>query len=144
MPVRKLEHLNIATEKLAETVAFYTGMLGLTAEPIPGMPGIGAWLFDQTGSAVVHLLDISPAVRENLPEFVKERLADRFGAAPPGLPAGTGAIDHVAFDCSDFDDFVRRFRAAGIAIRQNFVASVNLRQIFVDDPNGVTIELNFR
>jgi catechol 2,3-dioxygenase-like lactoylglutathione lyase family enzyme len=144
MAVRKLEHLNIVTERLAETIEFYTRLLGLTAEPIPGMPGAGAWLFDQTGSAVVHLLDISPSVRETLPAFVNERLAARFEAAPSELPGGTGAIDHIAFDCSDFDDFFHRLEAAGVAIRQNYVAAVNLRQIFVDDPNQVTIELNFR
>ena len=36
-----------------------------------------------------------------------------------------------------------RFNAAGCAFRERLVPSLNLAQLFLEDPNGVTIELNF-
>jgi hypothetical protein len=39
---------------------------------------------------------------------------------------------------------VARFRALGMKFAEADVPSINLRQIFVHDPNGVTLELNFR
>jgi hypothetical protein len=31
-----------------------------------------------------------------------------------------------------------------LAYRENYVASLKLKQVFVNDPNGVTLELNFQ
>ena len=36
-----------------------------------------------------------------------------------------------------------RFNAAGRAIRERLGPSMNLAQLFLEDPKGVTIELNF-
>jgi catechol 2,3-dioxygenase-like lactoylglutathione lyase family enzyme len=58
--------------------------------------------------------------------------------------SGGGAIDHVAFECDDYDAMLGKIRDRGLPYRENFVPSVPLRQIFVNDPSGVTVELNFR
>ena len=55
----------------------------------------------------------------------------------------TGSIDHIAFTAEDFAGMKARFAAAGCAFRERMVPSMNLAQIFLEDPNGVTIELNF-
>jgi hypothetical protein len=37
-----------------------------------------------------------------------------------------------------------RLDAEGLTYRHNSISDIDLRQIFVQDPNAVTIELNFR
>ena len=36
-----------------------------------------------------------------------------------------------------------KFRGIGIPYRDRTVPAMNLEQVFLEDPNGVTIELNF-
>jgi len=53
--IRQLDHYNIRTGKIDETVAFYTGVLGLRDGPFPGDRKFGAWLYDTTDRPVLHL-----------------------------------------------------------------------------------------
>ena len=55
----------------------------------------------------------------------------------------TGSIDHVALACDDFAGIVRRCEELGVAHRVNDRKDADLRQVFVTDPNNVTLELNF-
>ncbi len=66
------------------------------------------------------------------------------GTGSPGTGSpGTGSIDHVAFLGRDVDAMRAHFQSAAIAFRERTVPTMNLKQIFIDDPNGITIELNF-
>lgn len=134
MPLSRLDHYSIRTTELAATEAFYTGILGLTVGPRPSFNFPGVWLY-QGGIAVVHVVGINP----NDPSGLKDYLGDK------GMDGakGTGTIDHIAFLGSDVEAMRERFRAAGVPYRDRFVASLNLAQVFVEDPNGVTIEMNF-
>jgi catechol 2,3-dioxygenase-like lactoylglutathione lyase family enzyme len=58
--------------------------------------------------------------------------------------ASTGAVDHIAFNASGFDEIRARLQARGIEISENLLDEIGLRQLFIYDPNGVPIELNFR
>jgi hypothetical protein len=53
----KLDHINIQTVKLAETVVFYRDVLDLTAgnPPPPLDPAEVQWMFDPEGNAIFHL-----------------------------------------------------------------------------------------
>ena len=55
----------------------------------------------------------------------------------------TGRIAHVAFNADNIDEFLERFEREGIPARRERVPKAPLQQIFLDDPNGVQIELNF-
>ena len=59
MSVGVLDHFNIRTRKLADTVRFYEDMLGLEKGDRPNFAFPGAWMYSE-GKAVVHLVDISP------------------------------------------------------------------------------------
>ena len=50
----RLEHCNIRSFDLAATIRFYEQVIGLRAGPVPGM-NRGAWLYDDSGVAVVHV-----------------------------------------------------------------------------------------
>jgi hypothetical protein len=49
----------------------------------------------------------------------------------------------VAFLGREIGAMRTRFETAGVPFRERTVPNMNLEQIFLEDPNGVTIELNF-
>jgi len=55
-----LDHYNVSTRKLKETVRFYEDVLGFVNGPRPQFNFPGAWLYS-AGHPVLHLNDISPA-----------------------------------------------------------------------------------
>jgi len=133
MSITRLDHYSIRTTDLAATERFYADVLGFTVGPRPTFPFPGVWLY-QDKIAVVHVVGIDP----NDTAGLKDYLGDKDMNAK-----GTGTIDHVAFVGSDVDTMRDRFRAAGVPFRDRLVPSLNLEQVFLEDPNGVTIELNF-
>lgn len=132
MPLNRLDHVSIRTAKLDETERFYTDVLGLSVGPRPDFNFPGLWLY-QDNLAVVHIIGIDPADSTGLTDYLGAK-ADS---------DGTGSIDHVAFAGSDIEAMRARFRATGVAFRERMVPNLNLEQVFIEDPNGVTIELNF-
>ena len=134
MPISRLDHYSIRTTDLAATERFYTDVMGFEVGPRPNFKFPGVWLY-QDKVAVVHVVGIDPSDPSGLKEYLGEKGMD--GAT------GTGTIDHVAFVGTDINGMRDRFRAAGVPFRDRLVPSLNLEQVFLEDPNGVTIELNF-
>src|ERR1700757_3656615 len=58
MSVGVLDHYNVSTRKLKETVQFYEDVLGFMNGPRPELNFPGAWLYSDA-HAVLHLNDIS-------------------------------------------------------------------------------------
>jgi hypothetical protein len=54
-----------------------------------------------------------------------------------------GVIDHVAFVASEPESFARRFDAIGLEARKRYLPDIELLQMFIMDPDGLSIELNF-
>lgn len=128
MTVRGLDHVNIIAADLDETARFYESVLGLKYGARPSeMNFAGGWLYDQNDRAIIHLITYDPA-----------RHGD---AGRRGMP--TGSIDHVALACEGFAATVRRCEELGLAHRINDRKYGDFRQIFLTDPNNVTLELNF-
>jgi catechol 2,3-dioxygenase-like lactoylglutathione lyase family enzyme len=140
----KLDHCNIRTFDLDATIAFYTEVVELKDGDFPGTRAMGAWLYDASDRPILHLIAIDP----NDPEAALARVRDRLGVLGGDLDVeslnGTGVIDHIAFECDDYDKMRSKLEARGLAYTSSDVPSINLRQLFVNDPNGVTLELNFR
>ena len=120
MTLTMLQHVNIRTGKLDETVAFYEDVLGFENGERPDFAFPGAWLYCG-GEAVIHLIGVG----------------DREAA-------GSGVIDHVAFAAEGFDRYAAFLAGKGYEHETRVVPGGRLRQIFVRDPNEVLIELNFR
>lgn len=122
MSVGVLDHFNIRTRNLGATVRFYEDILGLEKGPRPNFAFPGAWMYSE-GRAVVHLVDISPTDEKQKPD--------------------SGVVHHVAFVSSGFRDMKQRLQGRGVEFEAREVPGGDLWQIFVTDPNGVLIELNY-
>jgi catechol 2,3-dioxygenase-like lactoylglutathione lyase family enzyme len=122
MSVGVLDHYNVSTRKLNETVQFYEEVLGFTNGPRPPFNFPGAWLYS-AGHPVLHLNDI-----------FKTDAQQR---------ADSGVIDHVAFGSRGFEAMKRHLTGKDVPYRVNQVPNSARWQIFLRDPNNVEIELNF-
>ncbi len=122
MSVGVLDHYNVSTRKLKETVQFYEGVLGLENGARPPFDFPGAWLYSE-GHPVLHLNDIAGTDRQQRPDL--------------------GVIDHVAFGSHGFEAMKKHLSGKGIDYRVNVVPNSTRRQIFLRDPNNVEIELNY-
>ena len=117
-----LDHFNIRTRKLAETVSFYEDILGLEKGARPNFAFPGAWMYSE-GKPVVHLVDISRTEEAQKPD--------------------SGCVHHVAFVSRSFDGMKQRLESKSMRFEARQVPGGDLWQIFVNDPNGVMIELNY-
>lgn len=116
-----LDHINIRTPDLARTRAFFTEVLGLEVGWRPDFDFGGTWLY-AGDKDVVHLVEVKRA----------------------HAPSRGSALDHFAFAIDDIEDAARRLDAAGLTYEAGEAPNGGIRQIFVTELNGVTIELNCR
>lgn len=130
MRVNALDHVNIQTFRLAETVKFYAGVLDLAPRdpPPPLDPNLVQWMYDAEYRAIFHLTTPGSIMGDG-------------GARE--LPTDTGPVHHVALNCSGHDAMVERLTSLGLDHTLNHVTAIDLKQIFVRDPNGVLLELNY-
>ncbi len=133
MTVQTLDHVNIRTNDLAATLAFFRDALALHPTPPPGSESVAdaAWLLDAQGHAVLHV------ATANL-NYPTDREAAAFSRSQ------TGALHHVALNCSGYEIMRERMMKLGLELVENDVPSVGLRQLFVIAPDGILFELNFR
>lgn len=134
MALDRLDHYSIRTRALERTGRFYTDVLGLTEGWRPDFPFPGKWIYCGD-RAVVHLIGIDPADSSGLEGYLGDRAEQTL--------AGGGAVDHIAFAATDVEGMRARLADAHVDWREREVPTLGLRQIFVEDPNGIVIELNF-
>lgn len=134
-----LNHYSIRSTDLDACQRFYEDVLGLKVGPRPAFAFPGLWLYEGDTSvwanSVVHIIGID----RNDPEGLKAYLGDRDEASL----RGTGAIDHIAFFATGLAEMRARLERLGVARRERTVPNLGLHQVFIDDPSGVVIELNY-
>ena len=140
MHVEKLDHYSVRTADLDRAIKFYADALDFWAGPRPPSPTPGAWLYarsaagEAAGHPVVHLIGVNASAGRTLSEHVQDH----------HLPtARTGAVDHIAFAASGAADMRARLTRHGIAFRERTAPNMPLHQMFMEDPDGVMIELNY-
>ena len=129
MRVNSLDHVNIITGDLDGTARFYAGLFALERRnaPPPLTPDNAQWMYDASGRAIIHINSLECP-----------RTYQREVAAGP-----TGALHHVALNCSGYAELLQRLQDNAREYQLNLVAAIGLRQVFTMDPNGVLLELNF-
>ena len=125
MPVTRMEHLLVLTDDIDATRDFYREALGLEVGERPPLEFAGYWLY-AGGIPCLHV-----AARE---EYTAH-------AEALGREASAAAVDHVAFNGEDYSELAGRLERGGIDAMENEIPGV-MRQLFLTDPNGLTIEIN--
>lgn len=127
MSVIGLQHFNITApvELLEQVRDFYVEVLGLEVGARPDFRRVGFWLY-AGGEPLVHLTACDAAdARASLAEH-----------AP-------GFFDHVAFSCHGLSAIIERLTRLKVPFEVDEVASLKQVQLFLRDPAGVGVELNF-
>lgn len=133
MPVNRIEHFLVLTDDIEVTRRFYCDVLGFTVGFRPELGFPGYWLY-AGDVACIHIGEWDAYAR-----FTAQADIPISARA-----SGTGPLDHVAFNATGFDDMKARLDTARVAYKHNTIDEIGLSQIFVEDPNGITIEMNFR
>jgi catechol 2,3-dioxygenase-like lactoylglutathione lyase family enzyme len=121
-----LDHLLVLTDDIDGTRDFWCDALGLEVGERPPLEFPGYWLYGD-GAACIH---------------VAERSAYTAHSERIGIPAAPGSIDHVAFRGDGYEQVRARLERSGADAAENRVPGAGLRQLFLEDPNGVKIEIN--
>jgi len=145
MDIKRVDHYSIRTRDLASSKRFYTEVIGLREGPRPPFDFPGYWLYsgepplDLHNSArnygLVHLMGWDDANPGSLDAYVGARKVSEEG--------GTGALDHVAFAATGREAMLERCQRLNVTYHERAVPMLGLHQVFIQDPDGVTIELNY-
>jgi catechol 2,3-dioxygenase-like lactoylglutathione lyase family enzyme len=133
MPLRHLQHFLIQTPDLERTAQWYVDVLGMREGPHPdfGFPVVWLYIGD---TDVLHLTEGGAGVSANRMAYLGQQSTST---------EGTGVIDHVAFRAEGLKAMLEDLAAKGVAFKTRQVNDQGLFQIFLFDPNGVKVELNF-
>jgi catechol 2,3-dioxygenase-like lactoylglutathione lyase family enzyme len=131
MKVEAIDHVNIRTPDVVGTSRFFASVLDMTVAEAPGMNDVtkAAWIHDAEGRAVIHVAG---------PEVIYGFEADATPQAP-----GSGRVHHVALRCAGYEALLNRLQTQGRRYHTNQVPQVKLRQVFIEEPNSILLELNF-
>jgi catechol 2,3-dioxygenase-like lactoylglutathione lyase family enzyme len=130
MPLTRIEHFMVLAEDMNKSREFYRA-LGFEDGFRPDLGFEGYWLY--LGAVpCVHIADkLTYLARKG-----------GYGDEDPGAATGGARVDHIAFNGQGCDAMMARLADLGVKARLNEVPG-GLRQLFVFDPDGVKIEMNF-
>lgn len=124
MSVLSIAHYNLHASRQAMDALrdFYCSVIGLREGPRPPFTRPGYWLYAED-EPIVHLVET------------------RAGETRASGVATT--FDHVAFYCKDRGEMEARLRSHSVEFTVDRVPQLGQVQLFLKDPAGNGIELNF-
>ena len=126
MPLEGLNHYTIRPVDLERTKEFYEDVLGLQVGYRPPLSFPGYWLY-VGDNPTVHL--IGPRADDAHPQHRE--------------PGPTGLLDHIAFTCTGLAEMKARLAQRGIKHEERVIPRDRQTQLFILDPDGVAVELNY-
>jgi len=149
MPLQRLEHYLVLSDDIHGTRDFYRDVLGMADGFRPELDFPGFWLY-LGDTPCIHI-----AEWRSYAEWTK-----KVGIPVSTRAPSTGSVDHIAFNGTGFAEVRARLVARGLAFSENSleddrqdggsaenagaIFGNRLKQMFLRDPNGVPIEINFR
>jgi catechol-2,3-dioxygenase len=124
VPAIALNHYNLRAPRalLLQLKEFYCEVIGLEVGARPAFDSFGYWLY----AGVQPVLHLSEA---RAGDIRHTDIATTF--------------DHVAFSCVDPEQMEARLLARELPYQVTFVPALQQKQIFLRDPAGNGVELNF-
>jgi catechol 2,3-dioxygenase-like lactoylglutathione lyase family enzyme len=133
MPLSHIEHFLVQTESIEKTRDWYVRVLGMRVGPNPDFKFPVCWLY-LSDKDVVHITEGGAKVSENRKKYVGQESQ---------ATQGTGVLDHIAFRATGLAKMLEHLRAEKVDFKQRQVNDQGLYQLFMVDPNGIKIELNY-
>jgi catechol 2,3-dioxygenase-like lactoylglutathione lyase family enzyme len=136
--ISKLAHYSIRASDLEASRKFYTEVMGFRVGYRPNFPFPGVWLYQTSNESeygIVHIIESSLSGSTGVEQYLGER--------PAQGSNGTGAFDHIAFSATGWREMRGRLSGLKVDFQERTVPSLGLHQVFLQDPAGVTIELNY-
>lgn len=134
-----LNHFSIRATDMAATRNFYETVLGLTVGPRPDFPFPGLWMYNgdhaHVANAMVHIIGIDKSNPDGLKQYL--------GEMDQAKLHGSGAVDHIAMMTTGLASMLAHLKKLGVPCRERTVPSIHLHQVFLNDPSGIVIELNY-
>ncbi len=124
MSVIEFDHYNLcAPRELLESLRlFYTEVVGLTDGYRPPFETFGYWVY----AGELAVLHLSESAQDSVPPV-----------------SGEPSFNHAAFRCSGLQDFEKKLAQYGIDYTTARVPDLEIVQLFLSDPAGNGVELNF-
>ena len=133
MPLSQIDHFLIQTADLEGTKDWYCDVLGMTVGYNPDFKMPVYWLY-LGEKDVLHLTVGGDNPSENRLKYLGQQSTDTFGS---------GVVDHVAFRCTGLREMMDHLESRGVEYTKRQVNDQGLFQLFLIDPNGVKVELNY-
>ena len=133
MPLSHIEHFLVQTTDMAKTRDWYVRVLGMRVGPNPDFKFPVCWLY-LGDKDIVHVTEGGAQVSENRKRYVGQESQ---------ATSGSGAIDHLAFRATGLREMIAHLKSLGVEFKQRQVDDQGLYQLFLFDPNGIKIELNY-
>jgi catechol 2,3-dioxygenase-like lactoylglutathione lyase family enzyme len=133
MPICHLEHFLVQTTDLRASADWYVKVLGMREGWHPDFKFPVIWLYIGDRD-VLHLTEGGQGVSDNRIAYLGQHAVAEYGS---------GVVDHVAFRCEDLAGMLAHLRSLGVDFQERMVSDQGLYQLFMLDPNGLKVELNF-
>jgi len=133
MGLQHLEHFLIQCADIEATRDWYVKVLGMREGEHPDFKFPVCWLYIGAKD-VIHITQGGKDVSAKRMQYL--------GQQSEALH-GSGVIDHMAFRCTGLKDMMAHLERLNVPFRKRQVDDQGLFQLFLDDPNGIKIELNF-
>ena len=121
--ILSINHIQLVAEKdlVLKLRDFYCDVVGLTEGCRPAFERFGFWLYIEDKD-VLHL--ITPKEGD--------------GRSPQ-----KSSFDHVAFKTTNYQDVLKKLKLINISFEERPIPGMTAHQIFLRDPAGNRVELNF-
>ena len=133
MPLSYLEHALIQSTDIEATKDWYVNVLGMKVGPHPDFKVPVYWLFIGDKD-VLHIAEGGAKVSEARLKYAGQESQATYGS---------GVVDHLAFRASGLLDMIAHLQKHRVEFKERQVDNQGLYQLFLHDPNGVKIELNY-
>lgn len=133
MPLSHLEHFLIQSPDIEATRDWYVKILGLKEGYRPDFKFPVVWLY-LGDKDVIHITQGGKDVSNNRKKYLGQQSDAVYGS---------GVVDHVAFRCTGLKETLIHLAENHIKYSPRMVDDQGLFQLFLTDPNGIKIELNF-
>ena len=121
--ILSINHIQLVAEKdlVIQLKDFYSNVVGLTEGFRPAFERFGFWLYIGDKD-VLHLIT---------PKEGDERSSQK------------SSFDHIAFKTDNYKDVLKKLASLHIPFEEKSIPGMTAHQIFLRDPAGNRVELNF-